>query len=362
MDVDHGPAAIRRARSARRTPAAVTNSPGGPSRPGRADRVAVRASMHKSSRRARVANRARLATLRPVGRNRKYLLAALVVGVGRGARRRGRHAVRRAAPAAGRRAAGAVLGRPRHGRAARASPRRRTRSARRPRARSARASSRACSALGLSPHVQTTGVVSSEDGRVAGTVHNIVAATAGQRPRRAASSWSPTTTPWRWRRARPTTAAASPRCSRRRAPWPPAPRPRNDVVFLFTDGEERGLLGSRAFLRDDPWAYGVGVVLNFDSPGSSSPALMYETSRGNGLLVRTNCSAAGPTRLRLVAHVRGLAAAADRERLPAVRGRRRARDELRRPRRARLRPHRLRLAGPLPPGEPAARGRHRRSP
>ena len=63
------------------------------------------------------------------------------------------------------------------------------------------------------------------------------------------------------------------------------PQPRNDVIFLFTDGEERGLLGSQAFLRDDPWVYAAGVVLNFDSAGSSSPALMYETSRGNGLLV-----------------------------------------------------------------------------
>ena len=63
------------------------------------------------------------------------------------------------------------------------------------------------------------------------------------------------------------------------------PPPRNDIIFLFTDGEERGLLGSQAFLQDDPWAYAAGVVLNFDSPGSSSPALMYETSPGNGLLV-----------------------------------------------------------------------------
>ena len=63
------------------------------------------------------------------------------------------------------------------------------------------------------------------------------------------------------------------------------PSPRNDIIFLFTDGEERGLLGSQAFLQDDPWAYAAGVVLNFDSPGSSSPALMYETSPGNGLLV-----------------------------------------------------------------------------
>ena len=44
-------------------------------------------------------------------------------------------------------------------------------------------------------------------------------------------------------------------------------------------------LGRRRFLRDDPWAYATGVVLNFDSPGSSSPALMYETSPGNGRLI-----------------------------------------------------------------------------
>ena len=63
------------------------------------------------------------------------------------------------------------------------------------------------------------------------------------------------------------------------------PPPKNDVIFLFTDGEERGLLGSQAFLEQDPWAYAAGVVLNFDSPGSSSPALMYETSPRNGRLI-----------------------------------------------------------------------------
>ena len=96
------------------------------------------------------------------------------------------------------------------------------------------------------------------------------------------------------------------------------PPPRNDIIFLFTDGEERGLLGAQAFLREDPWAYAAGVVLNFDSPGSSSPALMYETSPGNGLLV-AHYLAAGAG-LRLVAHVRGLAPAAGRQRLPALRG------------------------------------------
>ena len=38
------------------------------------------------------------------------------------------------------------------------------------------------------------------------------------------------------------------------------------------------MLGARAFLREHPYAYRVGVVLNLDSPGTSSPLLMYETS------------------------------------------------------------------------------------
>ena len=139
-------------------------------------------------------------------------------------------------------------------------------------------------ALGLTPRVQRVDVVSAEDGRVAGTVRNVIARLPGTAPSRtvllvchydsvpvapgAADDGSGVATLLE-------TAQA----------LGAGPRPRNDVVFLFTDGEERGLLGARAFLRDDPLAHSVGVVLNFDSPGSSSPALMYQTSRGNGRLV-----------------------------------------------------------------------------
>ena len=50
-------------------------------------------------------------------------------------------------------------------------------------------------------------------------------------------------------------------------------------------GRSAACSGSQAFLEQDPWAYAAGVVLNFDSPGSSSPALMYETSPQNGRLI-----------------------------------------------------------------------------
>lgn len=63
-------------------------------------------------------------------------------------------------------------------------------------------------------------------------------------------------------------------------------RPRNDVVFLFADGEELGLLGSRAFVERHRWMKDVGLVLNFDSGGTAGPTALWETSRGNAWMVR----------------------------------------------------------------------------
>ena len=146
-------------------------------------------------------------------------------------------------------------------------------------------------ALHMAPHVQTAAAVSAQSGRVAGTVRNVVARLPGRDPSRAVLLVAHYDSV-------PVAAGAADdgggvvtllETARALAA---GPRPRNDVIFLFTDGEERGLLGARAFLREDPWAYGVGVALNFDSPGSSSPVLMYETSPGNGLLVRELVAAA----------------------------------------------------------------------
>lgn len=61
---------------------------------------------------------------------------------------------------------------------------------------------------------------------------------------------------------------------------------KNDVIFLFTDGEESGLLGARGFMNEHPWAKDVAVALNFDARGSSGPAMMFETSNGNEWLIR----------------------------------------------------------------------------
>lgn len=61
---------------------------------------------------------------------------------------------------------------------------------------------------------------------------------------------------------------------------------RNDVIFLFTDGEELGMLGAQAFVKEHPWREDVGLILNFESRGASGPVMMFETSNGNGRLIQ----------------------------------------------------------------------------
>jgi hypothetical protein len=54
---------------------------------------------------------------------------------------------------------------------------------------------------------------------------------------------------------------------------------RNDVILLFTDGEEPApRFGSTAFLERHPWASDVGFVVNFEAIGGSGPAMLVETN------------------------------------------------------------------------------------
>jgi hypothetical protein len=66
----------------------------------------------------------------------------------------------------------------------------------------------------------------------------------------------------------------------------------NDLIALFTDGEEAGLLGSNLFVTSHPWAKDAGLVLNFEYRGNTGPMLMFETSAGNGKLIAALAQAA----------------------------------------------------------------------
>jgi len=53
------------------------------------------------------------------------------------------------------------------------------------------------------------------------------------------------------------------------------------VLLLFTDGEEVGLLGAAAFVRDNALARRVAMIVNFEARGTSGRSYMFETGPGN---------------------------------------------------------------------------------
>lgn len=63
------------------------------------------------------------------------------------------------------------------------------------------------------------------------------------------------------------------------------PSPRNDVIFLLTDGEELGLLGARQFCAAHPWAKQARAVINLEARGTSGPSLMFQTGEPNRWLI-----------------------------------------------------------------------------
>ena len=64
------------------------------------------------------------------------------------------------------------------------------------------------------------------------------------------------------------------------------PTPARDVIFLFTDGEEPGLLGAEAFFARDPLRDRVGVVVNMEARGDAGRAAMFQTGADSGELIR----------------------------------------------------------------------------
>jgi hypothetical protein len=66
---------------------------------------------------------------------------------------------------------------------------------------------------------------------------------------------------------------------------------RNPILFLFTDGEEEGLLGAKGFVDEHPWARNVGVAINLEARGTSGLSLMFETSEDNAWLIDAYASA-----------------------------------------------------------------------
>jgi hypothetical protein len=56
--------------------------------------------------------------------------------------------------------------------------------------------------------------------------------------------------------------------------------PKNDIIILFSDAEELGLLGAEAFVKFHPEAKNVDLVLNFEARGSGGPSYMLMETNG----------------------------------------------------------------------------------
>lgn len=61
---------------------------------------------------------------------------------------------------------------------------------------------------------------------------------------------------------------------------------RRDLMVLFSDGEELGLDGARAFFAADPRRAHVGVIVNMETRGGGGRASMFETGSDNGAMMR----------------------------------------------------------------------------
>lgn len=61
------------------------------------------------------------------------------------------------------------------------------------------------------------------------------------------------------------------------------PRPRHQVLLLFDEGEEGGLMGAEAFAASDPLRSQVGAVVNMDARGDSGASRLFEMTGPRGL-------------------------------------------------------------------------------
>lgn len=70
--------------------------------------------------------------------------------------------------------------------------------------------------------------------------------------------------------------------------------PVRDLIFLFTDGEEQGLLGAAKFVQDHPeLKEKTKLVVNLEARGNRGALLMFETTPNNLNMVRAYAGAVG---------------------------------------------------------------------
>jgi hypothetical protein len=142
-------------------------------------------------------------------------------------------------------------------------------------------------AMGLTPQVQTTTVVQhwpGYDTYWAATVHNVVVRLQGTASTRAilldAHYDSAASGPG----ASDNGAAVATLLETMRA-LTVGPPLTNDVIFVFSDGEERMDLGAHAFATQHPWMQEVGLAINFEAMGTRGATELFDSSPQDGWLI-----------------------------------------------------------------------------
>ena len=151
-----------------------------------------------------------------------------------------------------------------------------------------------CRELGLAPTVQDLTLLDTKPGQLIGArVQNVVARLPGQRP------GGPAVLVLAHYDSEPHApgagddgagVAAMLETLRALRAGPPL---QNDVIWLFTDGEEVDMLGARAYATDTArLRREVGVALNFEGRGNAGPSLTFEVSSQNGWVMSEYARAA----------------------------------------------------------------------
>lgn len=60
----------------------------------------------------------------------------------------------------------------------------------------------------------------------------------------------------------------------------------NDILFLFTDGEEMGLNGAKYFVENYARKQEIKYVFNFEARGNKGPVLAFETTENNNSIIK----------------------------------------------------------------------------
>ncbi len=140
--------------------------------------------------------------------------------------------------------------------------------------------------LGLITDIQSTTVLQTYGRRLkAARVHNIIATLQGTHNTKAvliAGHYdSQVNTPG----AADDGAAAAAMLETARA-LKNSPSLQNDIVFLFTDGEEIGMMGAEAFVSQHPLMKNTGVIFNLEARGNKGTSLTFEVSNNNGWIMK----------------------------------------------------------------------------